>query len=271
MNGRSHMRTFITFAVFLSACSAPSPHFDGGVDGGHDAGAIDAGFDAGTTPSPDECDFVSRFCDAGSCTQVALDGGAVAKRCVAAACDLVKQDCDGGLKCGYTDGGRGCIADGTLDEGVSCAGLASSCKRGLTCVFSGSDGGSSCARFCNVSVDCMTPQLCYVTLQLSDTNERPLVCANPPMGCSPLLQDCPDLADGCYPDSTMPGCFVAGSIALGATCVYGNDCQKGATCAGAASDRHCRQLCAIPSDGGFSCDAGACTRLTGSTDLGVCL
>jgi hypothetical protein len=113
---------------------------------------------------------------------------------------------------------------------------------------------------------------CYVTLVLPETRERPLVCADPPMTCDPLLQNCVAANDGCYPGMSGAGCFPAGTIATNAPCTYSNDCQKGSACTGTAGSTVCKQLCAFPGGSGPpACDAGTCTRLTSSQNVGVCL
>jgi hypothetical protein len=243
----------------------------GGAIGGGSGGSGGAGGGGGST-GDDLCDFGGpRNCPAGfACTLALLPDAGLGKRCIAGACDLVAQDCDGGSKCAFLDGGRTCILDGTLTEGQSCAGAPVGCKRGLACTFLSSDGGSTCARFCRVDSDCGSPQKCYVTLVLPDTNERPLVCADPPMTCDPLQQDCVNPTEGCYPGSSGPGCFPAGMLQLGQSCTYSNDCAKGTACSGPSGATACRKLCAY--DGGTpSCSAGGtCTRLVSSQTVGVC-
>jgi hypothetical protein len=199
-----------------------------------------------------------------------LDDGGIAKRCLAGACDLIEGGCDAGFKCSYLDGGRACVPDGAPNEGQLCAGAPVSCKAGLACTYVGADGGSACSRFCRQDVDCGAPMKCYVTLVLPETKERPLVCADPPMTCDPLLQNCAGANEGCYPGMGGPGCFPAGTAGLNATCTYSNDCAKGSACSGPAGSTACKQLCAFPT-GMPSCDAGACTRLSSSQTVGVCL
>lgn len=262
----------------LSACPGKSDT-DAGVDSGSGGGTGGTGGgtgggSGGGAASDDACDFGGpRTCAAGSsCTLALLEDGGIAKRCIAGECDLIEQDCDAGMKCSFLDGGRACVADGALNEGQACAGATVGCRKGLACTFLGSDGGSTCARFCRVSNDCGAPQQCYVTLVLPETNERPLVCADPPMTCDPLMQNCVNTNDGCYPGSSGAGCFLAGTAAPGDTCTYSNDCQKGSACSGSGGMTRCRQLCAFPAgSAGPACDAGTCTRLTSSQNVGVCL
>jgi hypothetical protein len=219
----------------------------------------------------DQCEFTGTPpCGPGtSCLLALLSDAGTAKRCLAGACDLVDQDCDAGLKCAYLDGGRACVADGTLTEGQTCAGAPVGCKAGLSCTLLSNDGGSACSRFCRLDTDCGSPQRCYVTLIPDNSNERPLVCADPPLMCDPLKQDCPSGSDGCYPGSSDAGCYPAGTLKTGDDCSFSNDCAKGSACSGATPK--CHTLCAFP-NGSPSCpDAGLCTRLTSSQTVGVCL
>ena len=236
-------------------------------------GGGSGGAGGGVVPPDDACDYTTTPCDAGfSCLPSVLDDGGSGRRCLAGPCDLYTQDCSVGFKCAYGDGGRTCLPEGTLDEGVPCVGAPSGCKKGLVCTLAGgADGGSACSRFCRDTDDCAMPQQCYVSLVQSDTRERPLVCAPAPLSCDPLLQDCVDAADGCYPGSGDPGCFPAGPLVEGNACSFSNDCAKGLACVGAATSRSCRTICGFVS-GTPGCPTGTgCTRLTSSMTIGVCL
>lgn len=268
------MSRLLLFVVLVAAagCPGPRPITDGGTGGGSSGGSAGGGAGgSGGAVNDDQCDFGGpRNCTAGTaCTLATLDDGGIAKRCIAGGCDLIDQDCDAGQKCAFLDGGRTCLPDGTLNEGQSCAGAPVGCRAGLACTFTG-DGGSTCARFCRQDIDCGMPQRCYVTLVLPETQERPLVCADPPMSCDPLTQSCVSATDGCYPGSSGPGCYPAGTHAPGSTCMYSNDCGKGFACSGTGGVNSCKQLCAYPM-GAPSCDAGTCTRLMSSQTVGVCL
>src|SRR5262249_46462456 len=158
---------------------------------GHPDAGRDAGRDAGLSVD-DQCEFDSRPCATGVCMLMVLSDAGVAKRCITSGeCDVVAQDCGTGRKCTYVDGGGRRALDGTPHEGEPCAGLPSTCKKGLVCTVVGDDGGSGCSRFCRLDADCTPPQWCYVTLSLDGTRELPLVCADPPTTCSPLIQNCP--------------------------------------------------------------------------------
>lgn len=272
------MRALVS-AVLLAAagCSYHPPlppgddggQADGGqADGGRDGGAQDAGF------VDDQCGGALGGCDAGSsCMRVQLEDGGRGRRCAAGGCDLVLQDCPGGSKCDYRDGGRACVADGTLAEGALCANLSSACIKGTVCAaVPQADAGleSRCTKYCFESAHCTAPQQCLLNLVLADTNERPQICADPPPTCDLLTQTCPTPTDGCYPGGGTGTCFAAGSAGPAQSCVYSNDCQKGSTCVNTAGGATCRQLCAHPT-GAPGCDAGTCTRLTGTTGVGVCI
>jgi len=235
-------------------------------------GGGNAGGAAGGFVRDDLCDFAGpRGCDAGeTCTLTVFADAGVGTRCLAGACDLVDQNCDAGQKCAFLDGGRQCVPDGTLMEGATCANQPASCAKGLACTLVGYDGGSACARFCRLDIDCGAPQRCYVTLVLPETMERPLVCADPPLVCDPLTQNCPHPSEACYPGMGGPGCYPAGVRTVDIGCTYSNDCARGLACTGGGGTTACKALCSF--DGGtLPCDAGVCTRLNSSQTVGVCL
>jgi hypothetical protein len=252
------------------ACSN-SPVTDAGVG---DSGTSDSGTGGGVADagpqSDDTCGFSSNPCATGSCTETVLVDGGIGKRCVAGACDVVLQDCDAGLECAYEDGGRTCVPAGSLPEGASCAEQVSGCQRGLTCTFASADGGSVCSRFCRLDSDCTSPQTCYTTVVLPNTTELPLVCADPPMTCDLLMQNCADSSQACYPTSTTPACYPAGTSAVGASCTFSNDCVKGSACVGNLGARSCRSFCAYPT-GIPECATGACMQLSSSATVGACI
>jgi hypothetical protein len=258
-------------AVSLAAsCSSSKP--PEGVDGGNH-------HDGGNNPNL-ACDVAAQNCTTGSsCIHYQVDGG-LGSKCFPGACDLVAQDCAASDKCTYVaDGGsaleRGCVADGTANEGDACTGTATSntCKKGLTCALKPeADGGSSavCLKFCNSNSNCTGTDLCYVVLTIAGNEERPLVCGPPPSACDPLTQNCPTNSDGCYPTTSGPGCYPAGTTADGQSCVYTNECQKGSACVGQTSPGTCRKICQYPS-GSPSCTSGTCTPISGQADAGVCI
>ncbi|MBL8952475.1 MAG: hypothetical protein JNK82_16965 [Myxococcaceae bacterium] len=270
-------RSLVLAVITLTACSNGNPGRDGGAGGsgggtGTAGGTGGNGATAGGFVRDDACDFAGpRGFDAGeACTLTAFDDGGIGTRCLAGACDLIDQNCDAGQKCAFLDGGRQCVPDGVIGEGQQCAGAPVSCAKGLACTLVGTDGGSLCSRFCRVDGDCGSPQRCYVTLVLPETKERPLVCAEPPMSCDPLLQNCAASSEACYPGQGGPGCFPAGTRAADVGCTYSNDCGRGLACTGGGATTVCKTLCAV--DGGSpSCATGRCTRLQSSQSVGVCL
>lgn len=270
--------------ILATACSGNrSQSQDGGTGGGAGGGGGgssasggnggSSGTGGGGTSATDECDFTgARPCPSGSqCTFNELPNGRVGLKCTPGACDLVTQDCPTNQRCSWVDGGRACIADGTVDEGQPCSENTDSCKRGAACILTKGDAGFTCSRFCRDTQSCASPQQCYVTLVSPDTLERPKVCADPPTSCNILIQNCPGTTDSCYPGSQGALCLQTGTGALGTACQYSNDCASGLACAGTASNAACRKVCAFPS-GMPSCDNGQnCTRLQQFTDVGVCL
>jgi len=271
------MRNSLLLICLLSAacdCSGGTGG-DGGTGGGGTGGGHDGGHDAGPAAHnpDDQCEFDNtKPCAAGtgSCTLAVLSDAGIAKRCILGECDVVLQDCDAGLKCTFEDGGRACVPDGTLVEGDECAMAAATCEHGLVCTVTDEDGGAACTRWCRLDSDCRSGQQCYETLVVDGSDERPLVCANAPLTCNPLTQDCHSVTDGCYPGDQGTGCYAAGSVAVGNTCQFSNDCVKGAACVGMPGATTCRKLCAFP-QGNPSCTMGTCTRLTTSMTVGVCL
>lgn len=267
---------FCVLAGLLCACPGINPAGDGGTGGGGGGtgggGSGGAGGGDGGIPSNDLCGPQAP-CDGGLCTLMDLGGGVRGRRCVNGGCDVVGQDCDGGLKCDYRDGGRACVADGTLAEGDACASNGDACRAGLACaVVPVLDGGSEarCARYCRGDPDCQGPQQCYVSVVQAGTSELPQICANPPPGCDMLVQDCGVPGEACYPNGSSQACFAEGAVAPPGACVYSNDCVEGATCVNTAGGATCRWLCRSPA-GAPACDGGACVRLTGFANVGVCL
>ncbi len=269
----------VAFATALLACANPPPAGipdDAGSDAGPDSGvAPDGGVDAGLPPGFD-CDPTGTAgCDAGQmCLLASTDAGLLGK-CRAGACDVQVQDCGGGQRCEYRDGGRTCIADGTLDEGQLCGSTLGDCKKGMTCLLaSQSDGGVAavCTKFCRQNGNCTSPQICgLTTLTPAGSDERPVICAPAPPTCDYFQPGCPQSTDACYPQSQGPRCFNAGNVAVGATCAAANDCVRGAMCSSVGSGGlSCRALCSIPAPGVKPCDAGTCLQLAGTSGVGVC-
>lgn len=273
------MRTILlgTAALFVAlgaACGSKNTSADAGTDG-TDGDVLDAGEDAGSPDAgPAPCDLAQQNCPTGTGTCVRLktvDGGFGAF-CFPGACDLVLQNCPAGNMCDYklTSGTvtRQCIAEGSVDEGQSCA--SAPCKRGLTCVaLGGSSSQGICLKYCNSNADCSAGKQCRISLSMAGSNEAPMVCADPPQSCSMLLQDCANASDGCYPSSSVPQCFFAGAQTDGGSCQHANDCQKGSTC---VSGGVCRTICQYPS-GAPTCATGTCQKLNvaGTTNVGACL
>src|SRR5581483_482310 len=102
------MRNSLLLICLLSAacdCSGGTGG-DGGTGGGGTGGGHDGGHDAGPAAHnpDDQCEFDgTQPCAAGSgsCTLAVLSDAGIAKRCIPGECDVVLQDCDGGLKCTF--------------------------------------------------------------------------------------------------------------------------------------------------------------------------
>lgn len=272
------MRPLLLAALFAALGCSWHPPLPPGDDAGQgDGGQADGGVDAGTPDAgffDDQCGGALGGCDAGfSCMRMQLEDGGRGRRCAPGDCDLVLQDCAATFKCDYRDGGRACVPDGALTEGALCANMGNACIQGTVCAAVPiNDGGleSRCTKYCFDSTHCTAPQQCLLNLVLADTNERPQICADPPPTCDLLTQTCASATDGCYPSNGTGVCFAAGSAGPSQPCVFSNDCQKGSTCVNTSGGATCRLLCAYP-QGAPGCDAGTCTRLTGTTGIGVCI
>jgi hypothetical protein len=274
----------VVCALVLGACDGNNvPTVDGGTqtDAGGNGGAVDGGMDGGPRP---ECSLSEQDCPSGSsCMEVASDGGQPAPRCVAGACGIVAQDCQGGQKCTYTvDGGtssRQCVQPtGSATEGQSCtvepSGL-DTCQAGLICLKVTQEGGTSvnqCLRFCHADTHCADTQICNLQLVLPGLEELPRLCATRPQSCDALAQNCSNTAEACYPTNSGDLCLTPGSVAVGGACQSANDCVAGSTCVpDDAQELRCRSLCRYPPDGGSPvCTEGSCRQLA-SSSAGACV
>jgi hypothetical protein len=170
-------------------------------------------------------------------------------------CDPAAQNCGAGQKCTYVSSGmtfaRECVDAGTVAEGATCAQSASgdNCQAGLLCT-----SDNKCTKFCNASgVACTSGSSCSGFLILNN-GEFPLICEP---GCSLLAQDCMG-NQGCYPSTGGSICATAGTADAGAACTHGNDCGKGALCAGPMGGATCLKMCNL--DGGSpGCSGSTCS------------
>ncbi|MBL9105824.1 MAG: ribulose phosphate epimerase [Myxococcales bacterium] len=165
-------------------------------------------------------------------------------------CDPQQQDCGEGEKCtavAKTEGtpwdynkcvpvmGDGQAGDLCDIEDNKYSGR-DNCARGLLCMLSDQDGkGGVCIEFCSPDSECtMSDATCEVY------NDGILPICLPP--CDPLIQDCPE-GQACYEGATSFVCFkeVAkpGMGGQGTPCMSVNICQKGFTCAEAATQPDC--------------------------------
>lgn len=191
-------------------------------------------------------------------------------QCFPGACNTVSQNCatatDACVLRGTTaaDLTRACAAAGTKTQGQACTESATStdCAKGLQCL------NSKCEKFCNVDTDCGAGGSCAVFLQPQGAPFGAFICLYA-TACDPLAQNCPTAAEGCYLLSGGPGCFQAGTTAVGTACQSANQCVKGSGCLGdQQGNPACRQFCNL--DGGApTCGAGMCNPLANMAGMPV--
>jgi predicted small lipoprotein YifL len=261
----------------LVACGAPRPPLpppdaSTPVDAGQDAG-VDAGGEVDAGDPAQACDVAAQDCEAGALCLPFQDGARAGTACFMGGCDLLDGGCALVHKCAYApvDGGgteRRCVAAGDDETGAPCTGTAVSdtCVAGNICLPQvAQDGGveNACRRFCYRDGDCGEGQLCFGSVELDGTVERPRVCEDT---CDLLVQDCP-AGRACYPGPLAPGCYPAGTMAVGGACTWSDECVPGAACTAQGS---CVALCGT--DGSHPCAQGSCTPLSlpNATGVGAC-
>lgn len=165
-------------------------------------------------------------------------------------CDPQQQDCSAGEKCTAVakmegkpwdynmcvpimgEGQAGDICD--IEDGKYTG--RDNCAKGLICMLSDQEGkGGVCIEFCSPDSECtMSDATCEVY------NDGILPICLPP--CDPLIQDCPE-GQACYQGATSFVCFkevaMPGMGGQGTPCMSVNICQKGFTCADAATQPDC--------------------------------
>ena len=178
-------------------------------------------------------------------------------------------------KCGLVGNHYGCQAPGTADAGEACTVVATgdSCQTGLLC-FNG-----KCSRFCDPAGGtsaCPSMQSCSLTVTWNGgppNGERFNVCVVQGSECDPLAQDCATTTQACFPTNSGNKCLAPGTVADNMTCMYANDCTKGAACYDIGMGFKCYRFCSTAPDGGttdagVSCPSGTCSMI--SMGLGVC-
>jgi hypothetical protein len=195
--------------------------------------------------------------DAASSRDVGVDAGM---------CRVTDGTCDpfsSSTTCGF---GQTCISAGmaphctvsafTLhNEGETCAN-DDDCAAGLDCAST--DGGATlhCTRFCHFgsATDCAAGTRCQMPAYTGATCAY--LCVPMPGTCDVVAQSCAS-GQGCYvyfDDVTMTdtsGCYRAGTLTVGSSCSFINDCMPGASCIGGS----CRRTCHTTSD----CTTGTCS------------
>lgn len=165
-------------------------------------------------------------------------------------CDPQQQDCLEGEKCTAVakmegkpwdtntcvpvmgEGQAGDLCD--IEDGKYTG--RDNCAKGLLCMLSDQEGkGGVCIEFCSAESECtMSDATCEIY------NDGILPICLPP--CDPLIQDCPE-GQACYQGAISFVCFkeVAkpGEGGQGTPCMSVNICEKGFTCADAATLTDC--------------------------------
>ncbi|MCE9672655.1 hypothetical protein LY474_33090 [Myxococcus stipitatus] len=270
----------LLLSLVLAACDDKDhdqglPSSDSGTDAGVDGGLQDGGL---------TCNVARQEgCGAGeSCHFANLPGGGTGSRCFAAECDVVKQDCAGGLRCTYVGDGdtttRRCVEEGTGVEGAHCtlapsdAGLEyDTCAAGLFCKDEHpGDGGTvfACRRLCHASTQCSGTEACNTVVRLAGTTELPLLCGARSQPCDPFASACAAPLS-CYPSASGPVCAGSGTRGTGASCDFSNQCAPGSACVSTGAGLTCRPLCRP--GGTPACSTGTCRPLSGNTGVGACI
>jgi hypothetical protein len=153
-------------------------------------------------------------------------------------CDLVKQDCPGGMKCALSGGGMmmaatpTCVMAGTVTDGMPCMrgmmGMPDNCAAGLTCPRAGGGGMSVCRKICTGDSGCDPGQQCAVlSFSVTDVGQCVPTCTPFGTGCSGT-QSCAGitLAVGAT-QQVQNVLFTCRNV--GTTSLYG-DCQRASDC-----------------------------------------
>ncbi len=188
-------------------------------------------------------------------------------------CDGVLQTgCETGFKCALAQQKWQCIPDGTREEFQSCQTprQGDNCLAGLHC-YQG-----VCNSVCTNNSHCSDKDTCVA---IAVQGAAVAICLPP---CAPLLQDCPDLANGqrqgCY--LHISGASVCASVSSnppifpGQPCNFLNECAVGAGCVTDNGQSICRAYCSydtFPDQSAPQCfTEDRCEQLGSLIDVGVC-
>jgi len=207
---------------------------DGGADAGHDAGGNDAAVLACTVTGGTCSPFSTTSCGA---NQTCIANG-TPPHCTVSAITLRTE-------------GQACTTD-------------NECAWGLECHSFDAGATFQCTRFCHAgsTTDCGPMMRCNQLAYTGSTCLR--VCAPMAASCDLALQNCAT-GSSCYVyfDGTagaeVTGCYATGTVPIGGSCAYLNDCVRGASCFG-GSTGICRETCDTTAD----CSSGTCTGASAS-------
>lgn len=211
-------------------------------------------------------------CDAG---ETALNCPA---DCSSGACDsiaaLVNQTgCNAGEACTVIDanGTIGCMTAGTVAPYAECSTTIGDCLAGALCAGDPATQLYTCMPYCDLNggSTCPSGGLCLYSFATAQGN---VGLCSPPDDCDLVDATGCTTGQGCYiaDQSGATVCTTAGTVALGGSCTYTNDCGIGVGCMG--NPGVCTELC----HGDGDCTTGTCQGIgqvapgANNADVGAC-
>lgn len=205
-------------------------------------------------------------CDAGETTANCPADCPATGTCDSPEALIDQVGCGLGEMCTIVDqnGNIGCGAEGVVADYGECNGTIGDCTAGAFCGANGTTG--MCMPYCDLTAR-VCPGSGVCAYAFTTTAGQVGLCAAPD-GCDLVDATGCDTGEGCYiaggNGETL--CITAGTIAVGAACVFSNDCGIGVGCLGDV----CVELCKVAGD----CTTGTCLNIgqvaTGHADVGSC-
>jgi hypothetical protein len=209
-------------------------------------------------------------------------------------CDPVCQaGCGCTQRCKLQNGNNVCRDEGPnfLNEYAACDPVDDRCRPGTICLQESMDHpacGARCYRHCRSDTDCPMAK-CSVDVQFGNSATKHRVCSPPMDACNPWgMATCSSASGralptfGCYVMSStypdIPICDCAGTLPIGAMCMFEHECVPGAECVLAGGVRACRRMCKVGLPAMSPIPIGGCGLMTpmvcnpfpGSTQFGYC-